>query len=356
MAGHPGRRLEPASKRLLEARFGFDFGQVRIHTDRVHAGLTAALNARAFTVGSDIVFAPGEFRAGSLVSLRLLAHELTHVIQQDSGFSPLSVQCAECDTRGMCNNLADSVELLNAEVNRRLAQARSSNPSPATVVTRAAWLLGQRAGGVWGYGNHLASIEEWANDQLDSNGGGYHALTTGLSGTKYAYAPGDLLYRYLAPAVNLNGFCVGTDKIGHMFQQGYQYFQVYQRFEARRPGSGLAAATAWGEWTEGHLSEATEHDAALRAWLNTIHAPRGMFGLSATGVHSRGDLAANRAGLQFYRDLLANPSMNFDIRRYVTADWDEEQVGNIYRHDIGEAVRRARRINPNDVILPSGSM
>jgi hypothetical protein len=79
----PGRPLEPATRRSMEARFGRDFSNVRVHDD-AHAGATAAsIDAAAFTVGEDVVFGPGRYDPSSDEGRRLLAHELAHVVQQD---------------------------------------------------------------------------------------------------------------------------------------------------------------------------------------------------------------------------------------------------------------------------------
>lgn len=77
-----GQPLSPADKAFFEPRFGSDFGRVRIHTDSGAAELAHSLGARAFTVGQDIFFASGESPASTTGNRRLLAHELTHMVQQ----------------------------------------------------------------------------------------------------------------------------------------------------------------------------------------------------------------------------------------------------------------------------------
>ena len=78
----PGKPMDNSTRAMMEGRFGHDFRNIRIHTD-ANAGLSARLiNAHAFTSGKNIVFAPGKFNADSKDGQRLLAHELTHVIQQ----------------------------------------------------------------------------------------------------------------------------------------------------------------------------------------------------------------------------------------------------------------------------------
>lgn len=69
----------------FEGRFGHDFSRVRIHTGAQAARAASELSARAFTIGTDVAFGTGEFQPDTTAGRRLLAHELTHVIQQSSG-------------------------------------------------------------------------------------------------------------------------------------------------------------------------------------------------------------------------------------------------------------------------------
>jgi uncharacterized protein YkwD len=82
--GHP---LDGSVKSRMEPAFGHDFSQVRIHTDTRAADLSTSLNARAFTIGSDIAFGAGEYRPGTPTGDALIAHELAHVAQQNGGAS-----------------------------------------------------------------------------------------------------------------------------------------------------------------------------------------------------------------------------------------------------------------------------
>jgi hypothetical protein len=90
----------PASVRsFFEPRFGHDFSAVRVHTDQ-RAGQTArGLQARAFTIGRDVVFGAGEYQPDTSAGRRLLAHELVHVMQQGSDSSVIRRAClsaAQC--------------------------------------------------------------------------------------------------------------------------------------------------------------------------------------------------------------------------------------------------------------------
>ncbi|HEV7889718.1 MAG TPA: DUF4157 domain-containing protein [Pyrinomonadaceae bacterium] len=80
-----GRPLEPSLRRDMEGRFGHDFTPVRVHTDAAAEQSARDVSAHAYTVGSDIVFGAGRFAPSTDEGMRLLAHELTHVVQQSSG-------------------------------------------------------------------------------------------------------------------------------------------------------------------------------------------------------------------------------------------------------------------------------
>ncbi len=81
----PGRPLDPAARSFLEPRFGHDFSRVRVHSDAPAAESARAVNALAYTVGHDVVFGAGQYAPGAPGGMRLLAHELTHVVQQSGG-------------------------------------------------------------------------------------------------------------------------------------------------------------------------------------------------------------------------------------------------------------------------------
>jgi hypothetical protein len=77
-----GQSLPGSARAFFEPRFGYNFSDVRIHTDAQAAESARAVNARAYTVGRDIVFETGQYAPGTAEGRKLLAHELTHVVQQ----------------------------------------------------------------------------------------------------------------------------------------------------------------------------------------------------------------------------------------------------------------------------------
>ena len=142
----PGRPLEPALRQDMGQRFDHDFAGVRVHADAAAEQSARDVNAHAYTVGHDIVFGAGRFAPGTHDGRRLIAHELTHVVQQSSGHSSarlqraprdssstVFVQIGETDLRQVARRLSvDPDELL-------LANPEISDPSrlkPGQVIYR----------------------------------------------------------------------------------------------------------------------------------------------------------------------------------------------------------------------------
>ena len=122
--GSSGRPLEASTRGFMEPRFGhndrgFDFSQVRIHTDARAADSARAVNALAYTVGRDIVFGEGQYQPNTRQGQHLLAHELTHVAQQSSGpaataqrQSVLRRTSVTLSTEGRCANERDLAQAI----------------------------------------------------------------------------------------------------------------------------------------------------------------------------------------------------------------------------------------------------
>lgn len=85
-----GQPLDPETRAFMEPRFGHDFSNVRIHTDARAAESAQAVNALAFTVGSDIAFSSGQYSPHLSSGRQLLAHELAHVTQQSAALADMS--------------------------------------------------------------------------------------------------------------------------------------------------------------------------------------------------------------------------------------------------------------------------
>lgn len=83
----PGRPLEPALRQDMERRFDYDFSRVRVHSDLAAEQSAREIHAQAYTVGHHLVFRAGKFAPETHEGRRLLAHELTHVVQQEHASS-----------------------------------------------------------------------------------------------------------------------------------------------------------------------------------------------------------------------------------------------------------------------------
>lgn len=80
----PGQPLDRVTREFMESRFGHDFSQVRVHTDPKASESARAVNSLAYTVGHNVVFGAGRYSPHTVGGRKLLAHELTHVVQQSN--------------------------------------------------------------------------------------------------------------------------------------------------------------------------------------------------------------------------------------------------------------------------------
>lgn len=117
---------------FFDSRFGADFSEVRVHSGSQAGELTQALQAKAFTVGNDVVFGEGQYSPGSTTGRQLLAHELTHVVQQGGGqFKYRSLPAA---ARPMLMVSAEHIQ----RVGECTGRSRDNCNGPCTTATREA--------------------------------------------------------------------------------------------------------------------------------------------------------------------------------------------------------------------------
>src|SRR5678815_5696175 len=86
-----GHGMDPVTQTAMESSFGADFSSVKIHTDSTAVQLSRDLNAHAFTIGNDIFFNEGRYQPQTKGGAGLLAHELTHVVQQGAAVQNKSI-------------------------------------------------------------------------------------------------------------------------------------------------------------------------------------------------------------------------------------------------------------------------
>jgi hypothetical protein len=102
-----GQPLDESTRAFMESRFGLDFSHVRVHTSSAAVDTAESINAKAFTVGPNIAFGAGQYAPESREGRQLLAHELTHVVQQNGS----QVQRAQPRATGQAPQVANAGEL-----------------------------------------------------------------------------------------------------------------------------------------------------------------------------------------------------------------------------------------------------
>jgi hypothetical protein len=106
-----GQALDKRTNAEMSAKFGHDFSSIRIHTDSRAGEAAGAMGANAYALGGDIVFGAGKYNPGSRETERLLAHELTHVVQQaqfgpgDWGRTSLQGDASEREADGLASQV-----------------------------------------------------------------------------------------------------------------------------------------------------------------------------------------------------------------------------------------------------------
>lgn len=136
-----GSPLSPSTRSFMESRMGTDFGQVRIHNDSNAHKLSAKLNAHAFATGNNIFFNRGKYEPESQSGKRLLAHELTHTVQQ--GASKTSENTIQRDEKNPKDQVSDAEKAKSYLPPITLAKL-SSAPSPipgALNIPQHSWVL-----------------------------------------------------------------------------------------------------------------------------------------------------------------------------------------------------------------------
>ena len=306
-----GDKMSSDTKSEMESGFGTDFSSVNIHTGKEAQDMSEEIGAKAFTYGNDIYFNSGEYDPNSFKGKHLLAHELTHTIQQ-KGMVQKKVQKAEADTRVGTKNLKDSKSQLNKFVNDTIAAGRKLG----SIQDMFEYIYNKLAANTT---PGRSAIENWVTNSLPSS----HYYQPPVADTKYKDVPGAVslfgegkiwlnpVFDILNPSIKVGGILMGSDKLGHFFQQGFDYYRI-----AIVEKQGQNAATDEGKRTE-----------------------REGYGMDTTGIYSNADLTANLSGFSFWKDLLSNPQgYSFDISNYATQDWNEEFNPNFYAKNVGKKV------------------
>lgn len=132
-----GQPLSNDVRAYMEPRFGVDFSQVRVHADAGAVELARAVNAHAFAVGKDIVFGDGQYAPHSDDGKKLLAHELTHVVQQGGGgrLSRAGLQREEKTVATTAETTDPSIEALDLDEKAKKAAYELKKKHPTISFT-----------------------------------------------------------------------------------------------------------------------------------------------------------------------------------------------------------------------------
>ena len=129
----PGQALDAGTRAFVEPRFGHDFSRVRVHADEKAAESAQAVNALAYTVRQDIVFGTGQYKPETSEGRYLLAHELTHTIQQSMADQSSSLQLSPSQSEDQLEQQAESIA-------RAVATPSLSSQQAAPIVSATASL------------------------------------------------------------------------------------------------------------------------------------------------------------------------------------------------------------------------
>jgi len=159
-----GQPLDPTTRGFMESRFGYDFSKVRVHTGPRADDAARALQARAFTLGHDIVFGTGQYASHGTREQRLLAHELTHVLQQRLGVGTAAAQVS-------------GVPTVRQRAPAFSVQREKANPAQTTADDAAFWEWWKPVSGIEG---SLAAWKARPENKQDRGGETNWGVTKGL--------------------------------------------------------------------------------------------------------------------------------------------------------------------------------
>ncbi len=134
-----GQPLSKSQRNFYEPHFGADLSCVRLHSNMLAANAARLINARAFTLGRDVVFGLGEYAPNSASGKKLLAHELTHVVQQKGGSNHSPVLGSTPQTPWIQRDLTDPNRLETVHENVRVQGPPRTTSSGATAA-RLPWV------------------------------------------------------------------------------------------------------------------------------------------------------------------------------------------------------------------------
>jgi hypothetical protein len=199
-----GAPLDAAARAFLEPRLGADLGDVRVHTDSQAQQMAGAVQATAFASGSDLYFQQGAYDPGSPAGLHLLAHEVTHVLQQSRGpvavtavADGVSVSDPSDAFEREADEVADAVMAAPQQAVAKLAPVSEADSGDGVAVQREKdeddGLFGTLGSLVSGAGSAISDVVDGASDAVSSVASGAAGLAregwqdvSGFAGETYS--------------------------------------------------------------------------------------------------------------------------------------------------------------------------
>ncbi|WP_283130439.1 DUF4157 domain-containing protein [Enterovibrio norvegicus] len=276
-----GMPLDAPLKQDMEQRFGYDFSHVRLHTDSRAASKASDLNARAYTVGNNIVFNRGEFQPHHSSGRKTLAHELTHVVQQSQAGRTTTQFLSEADCAKNCSE-KDGNTTGNGKFSIT-AYADKEGPFlllPATHKVGHAWVrLQDDKGNLWTYGFWPKEGYDASDMKADVDGCVHHPDITSHNKNNPARQTFELTAEQFNAAYK---FAVKTCKDRPKYNLfGLQCTEfVKQKLDASGQGSAGGFGLIW------------ESPNALASWIKTNAL---VLGINTTGATSADDQAGQGA-------------------------------------------------------------
>jgi hypothetical protein len=284
----PGHPLDPATRVAMELSFGHDFSKVRVHSDERAGDSAVALDADAYTVGDHIAFAPGRFKPDSAPGRALIAHELTHVVQQSG-------------TRGDAVTVGESHATHEHEAQSSARAAAEGRPVPhpspdrSGVVRRS--ILGGIIGGIVGVvGGAL----------LGSLLGPVGAIVGGILGGFAGTALGDVATSNARPlsstekmeATKVFGTSLDLDEVTVAeapIMASFGYARTLPGAIYFPPGTFNLPPADYMPWLIHELTHAWQYQHGVTIWETLFHAIRGRYDYGGEA----GLVSARREGKRF---------------------------------------------------------
>ncbi len=182
----PGRPLARALQQDMERRFGHDFDRVRVHSDMAAAQSARDVNAKAYTVGRHIMFGAGQFAPGLHDGRRLIAHELSHVLQQSGAATGLLQRAPDTEKDTGAKPSAKFIDCKD-----RMAVIEGAIKEAEALAARAVKALEREYPLTYEDAAMRANFGSLASDQKSTIIERYKHVTTTLSGKTYTCAKDD---------------------------------------------------------------------------------------------------------------------------------------------------------------------